>query len=72
MPDKVIEKSITQDYKYGFETDIEQDTLPPGLDEGVIRTLSKIKDEPEWLLEWRLKAYNHWLDMKDTSWANVN
>ncbi len=42
MPDKIIEKSINQDYKYGFETDIEQDTLPPGLDEGVIRTWSKI------------------------------
>ena len=71
MPDKVIEKSITQDYKYGFETDIQQDTLPPGLDEDVIRTLSKIKDEPEWLLEWRLKAYHHWLDMKDPIWAKV-
>ena len=71
MPDKVIEKSITQDYKYGFETNIQQDTLPPGLDEDVIRTLSKIKDEPEWLLQWRLKAYHHWLDMKDPIWAKV-
>ena len=71
MSDKVIEKSINQDYKYGFETDIEQDTLPPGLDEGVIRTLSKIKNEPEWLLAWRIKAYRHWLDMKEPSWAKV-
>ena len=71
MSDKVIEKSINQDYKYGFETDIEQDTLPPGLDEEVICTISKIKDEPKWLLEWRLKAYRHWLDMKDPNWAKV-
>ena len=71
MPDKVIEKSITQDYKYGFETNIQQDTLPPGLDEDVISTISKIKDEPEWLLQWRLKAYHHWLDMKDPIWAKV-
>ena len=72
MPDKVIEKSISQDYKYGFSTDIQQDTLAPGLDEEVIRTLSKIKDEPDWLLKWRLKAYRHWLNMNDPSWAKVN
>ena len=71
MPDKIIDKSINQDYKYGFETNIEQDTLAPGLNEGVICTLSKIKDEPDWLLEWRLKAYRHWLDLKDPSWAKV-
>ena len=69
MPDKVIEKSISQDYKYGFSTDIQQDTLAPGLDEEVIRTLSKIKDEPDWLLEWRLKAYRHWLTMTEPDWA---
>ncbi len=72
MPDKVIEKSISQDYKYGFSTDIQQDTLAPGLDEEVIRTLSEIKDEPDWLLKWRLKAYRHWLNMNDPSWAKVN
>ena len=71
MPDKVIEKSISQEYKYGFETAIEQDTLPPGLDEGVILRISEIKQEPEWLLEWRLKAYRHWLDMKEPNWAKV-
>ena len=72
MPDKVIEKSISQDYKYGFETVVEQDTLPPGLDEGVIRRISEIKQEPGWLLEWRLKAYQHWLDMKKPNWAKVH
>jgi len=72
MPDKVIEKSISQDYKYGFETAVEQDTLPPGLDEGVIRRISEIKQEPEWLLEWRLKAYHHWLNMKEPNWAKVH
>ena len=72
MPDKVIEKSISQDYKYGFETAVEQDTLPPGLDEGVIHRISEIKQEPEWLLEWRLKAYHHWLNMKEPNWAKVH
>ena len=72
MPDKVIEKSISQDYKYGFETAVKQDTLPPGLDEGVIRRISEIKQEPEWLLEWRLKAYHHWLNMKEPNWAKVH
>ncbi len=71
MPDKVIEKSISQDYKYGFETAVEQDTLPPGLDESVIRRISKIKEEPEWLLEWRLRAYRHWVNMKEPNWAKV-
>ena len=59
-------------YKYGFVTDIESETLPPGLDENVIRTISAKKSEPEWLLEWRLKAYRHWLDMKEPSWAKVD
>ena len=54
MSNKIIQKSIKQDYKYGFETSIEQDTFPPGLNEKVIEKLSKIKNEPKWLLEWRL------------------
>ena len=61
MSNELIKKSLAEDYKYGFETDIEQDTFPPGLDEKVIQALSEIKQEPEWLLEWRLKAYRHWL-----------
>ena len=53
----IIEKAIEQEYKYGFVTDIEQDTLPPGLNEDVIRSISAIKEEPEFMLEWRLKSY---------------
>jgi len=72
MIDNTLDKTISQDYKYGFETDVKQDTFPPGLDEKVIQKLSSIKNEPEWLLEWRLKAYHHWLKMTEPEWANVN
>ena len=72
MSDKIIKETIKQDYKYGFKTDIPQDTLDPGLDEDVIRLLSEIKQEPEWLLHWRLKAFNHWQEMKEPEWAKVN
>ena len=71
MANELIKKSIAEDYKYGFETDVEQDTFPPGLDENVIQKLSNIKNEPEWLFEWRLKAYRHWLKMTEPNWANV-
>ena len=71
MSNELIKKSIAEDYKYGFETDVEQDTFPPGLDENVIQKLSNIKNEPEWLFEWRLKAYRHWLKMTEPNWANV-
>jgi Fe-S cluster assembly protein SufB len=59
------------EYKAGFVTDIEQDTLPPGLSEDVVRLISAKKREPEWLTEWRLKAYRHWLTMEEPGWANV-
>ena len=71
MSNELIKKSIAEDYKYGFETDIEQDTFPPGLDDDVIRAISEIKKEPEWLLTWRLKAYHHWLNMSEPTWANI-
>ena len=71
MIDNTLDKTSSQDYKYGFETDVEQHTFPPGLDEKVIQALSEIKREPEWLLEWRLKAYHHWLNMAEPEWANV-
>jgi Fe-S cluster assembly protein SufB len=61
-----------REYKAGFVTDIESDTIPPGLSEDVIRLISTKKKEPEWLLEWRLKAYRHWLTMKEPSWQNVH
>ncbi|HJM84856.1 MAG TPA: Fe-S cluster assembly protein SufB [Candidatus Marinimicrobia bacterium] len=69
--DNTLDKTISQDYKYGFETDVEQHTFPPGLDEKVIQALSEIKREPEWLFKWRLKAYRHWLKMTEPEWANV-
>ena len=66
-----IESLATQDYKYGFVTDIESESLPPGLSEDVVRFISAKKEEPEWLLEWRLKAYRRWLEMKEPHWANA-
>jgi Fe-S cluster assembly protein SufB len=67
-----IEQFATQDYKFGFVTDIEQDNLPPGLNEDVIRFISAKKGEPEWLLDWRLRAYRHWLTMEEPRWANIH
>jgi len=61
-----------QDYEAGFVTDIEVDTFPPGLDEDVIRRLSKVKNEPDFMLEYRLKAYRHWLTMTEPDWAQLN
>ncbi len=71
MSNKTIKKAISEDYKYGFETNIEQDTFDPGLNEDIIHQLSKIKNEPNWLLKWRLKAYKHWKNMEEPDWANV-
>jgi Fe-S cluster assembly protein SufB len=67
-----IEVLANQEYKWGFVTDIEADAIPRGLNEDVIRLISAKKKEPEWLLEWRLKAYRHWLTMKEPTWANVH
>ena len=60
-----------REYSAGFITDIEMETVPKGLNEDVIRLISQKKKEPEWLLEWRLRAYRHWLTMKEPKWANV-
>jgi Fe-S cluster assembly protein SufB len=59
-------------YKYGFVTDVETDQVPKGLSEEIIRTISQKKGEPEWMLEWRLKAYRHWLGMVEPTWPNVH
>ena len=67
----VIQNLVNQPYKHGFVTDIESDTVPKGLNEDVIRLISAKKGEPEWLLEFRLKAYRHWLTMKEPTWPNV-
>jgi len=66
-----VESLVKRGYEHGFSTDIESDTLPPGLDEGVVREISKRKDEPEWLLAWRLKAFRHWQTMTPPAWANL-
>ena len=66
-----IERTVLSDYKYGFVTNIEADEAPKGLSEDIVRFISAKKNEPEWMLEWRLKAYRHWLNMKEPTWANV-
>ena len=66
-----IEKTVLSDYKYGFVTEIETDEAPPGLNEDTIRFISAKKNEPQWMLDWRLKAYNHWLKMEEPKWANI-
>ncbi len=66
-----IDSLIEREYAAGFVTEIEQDTLPPGLDEDVIREISRRKSEPPFMLEWRLKAYRRWLTMKEPHWPNV-
>ncbi len=67
-----IQSLLDRPYKYGFVADIEADTFPPGLNEDVIRKISAIKNEPEFLLEFRLKAYQHWLTLSEPEWANVH
>src|ERR1044072_4922111 len=69
---ETIEQLALRDYKAGFETLVDQEVFPPGLDEDVVRALSAKKGEPEWLLEWRLKAFRHWLKMSEPTWANVH
>ncbi|HYC62970.1 MAG TPA: Fe-S cluster assembly protein SufB [Thermoanaerobaculia bacterium] len=71
MSNAAIHEIAQQDYKYGFVTNIESDVAPPGLSEDIIRFISAKKEEPEWLLEWRLKSFRHWLTMKEPTWANV-
>ncbi|MBL7052366.1 MAG: Fe-S cluster assembly protein SufB [Candidatus Marinimicrobia bacterium] len=69
--DTSVQKAISEEYKYGFSTDIEQETLPPGLNEDVIRAISAKKNEPKWLLDWRLKSYQRWLKMDEPNWAKL-
>ena len=67
-----VEALIRRPYEHGFVTDLDADSLPPGLNEDVIRVVSAKKNEPEFMLEWRLKAYRHWLSMKQPTWAHVH
>ncbi len=66
-----IEDLVNRRYEHGFVTDIEMETLPPGLDDDVIRAISARKNEPDFMLEWRLRAYHQWLQMKEPTWAHV-
>lgn len=70
--DQILETVTSSEYKYGFVTDIEQEFAPIGLSEDTIRFISAKKEEPEWMLEWRLKAYKEWLKMTEPTWANVH
>ena len=68
---QIIESRIKSEYKWGFVTDIEMETVPKGLNEDIIRMISSKKNEPEWMLEWRLKAFRHWLTLEEPHWANI-
>lgn len=72
MSQEQLDHLIKKEYAAGFFTNIESDTLPPGLDEDVIRFISTKKNEPEWMLEWRLKSYAAWLEMSEPEWAHVS
>jgi Fe-S cluster assembly protein SufB len=68
----ILDKVTKSEYKYGFVTDIESDRAPKGLNEDIIRLISSKKNEPEWLLEWRLEAFKYWQQMQEPEWANVH
>lgn len=69
---ELLEEITSAEYKYGFTTDVEVDEAPPGLNEDIIKFISAKKEEPEWMLEWRLKAYRYWAGLTEPEWANVN
>ena len=69
---ETIEKFVSKEYQYGFFTDVECDAAPRGLNEDIIRLISSKKKEPEFMLQWRLKAYRHWLTMTEPTWPNVH
>lgn len=68
----LLQELTSQEYKYGFVTDIEADAVPPGLNEDIVRMISAKKNEPEWLLEWRLEAYRYWTTLEEPTWAKVD
>ena len=69
---KEINEFLNKSYEYGFTTEIESETIPPGLDEDVVTLISKMKNEPEFLLKWRLKAFSHWKKMPQPDWAKLS
>ena len=68
---QIIDDAANSEYKYGFVSDIDTDVIPKGLDESVVRYISAVKGEPEWLLDFRLKAYRHWLTLEMPKWAHL-
>jgi len=70
--ERLLSELTSSEYKYGFTTDIESDTIPKGLSEEVVRIISAKKNEPQWMLDYRLKAYKAWLEMEEPEWANIN
>ena len=71
-PNTEVDALVRREYQHGFVTDLESDTVPPGLDEDVVRLISRKKQEPAFLIEWRLRAYRHWLTMSEPRWANLH
>src|ERR1700741_713470 len=69
---EILEQQINSEYKYGFVSDIESDNAPKGLSEDIVRFISAKKNEPQWMLDWRLKAYRHWQKMEEPTWAHVH
>ncbi|MCB1981503.1 MAG: Fe-S cluster assembly protein SufB, partial [Rhodoferax sp.] len=69
--DEALQQALQRSYRHGFVTDVESDSLPPGLDEGTIREISRRKGEPEFLLRWRLAAYEKWRQMEPPEWARL-
>src|SRR3972149_2165150 len=72
---QTIEDLVTREYKYGFVTEIETDSIPRGLNENIIHLISEKKNEPDWMLDWRLKSYRHWAKLEkaaaEPKWANI-
>ena len=72
VKNKELRERVAQDYEWGFSSDIEQEFAPKGLSEDTVRYISAKKNEPEWMLEWRLKAYRAWLKMEEVDWAKLD
>ncbi len=72
QPNEIIHEAVGEEYKYGFVTDIETSVIPKGLNEDIVRQISALKHEPDWLLEFRLKAFAHWQTLKQPTWGHVN
>src|ERR1700682_5422964 len=68
---ELLEERVKQEYKWGFVTEIEAETIPKGLNEDIVRLISAKKDEPEWMLDWRLRSFRKWLTMEEPTWPHV-